>query len=130
MSELFCQTDLDPPDENSWIRACKYSNVFVLTLCLKHFLNLTDLSLSGPARRFAEPDLGLNCLYDQSQTFSFRCFQKHTINSLHTDSFFFFRILFCHHNQLTAISSQHPITGHYRPTSETPVFLDSNIIGA
>ena len=39
--------------------------------CPKHFLNLTDLSSSGPARRFAEPDLVLNCLYDQSQTFSF-----------------------------------------------------------
>ena len=39
--------------------------------CPKHFLNLTDLSPSGPARRFAEPGLGLNCLYDQSQTFSF-----------------------------------------------------------
>ena len=37
----------------------------------EHFLNLTDLSPSGPARRFAEPDLGLNCLYDQFQTFSF-----------------------------------------------------------
>ena len=41
------------------------SNVF----CPKHFLNLTDLSPSDPARRFAEPDLGLNCLYDQSQIF-------------------------------------------------------------
>ena len=54
----------------------KYSNVFVLTLCMlssfcpEHF-NLTDLSPSGPARRFAEPDLGLNFLFDQSQTFSF-----------------------------------------------------------
>ena len=55
------------------------SNVFVLTLCMlsnvffcpKHCLNFTDLSPSGPARRFAEPDLGLNCLYDHSQTFSF-----------------------------------------------------------
>ena len=38
----------------------------------RFFLNLTDLSpSSGPARRFAEPDLGLNCLYDHSQTFSF-----------------------------------------------------------
>ena len=45
------------------------SNVFFF--CPKHFLNLTDLSPSGPARCFAEPDLGLNCLYDQSQTFSF-----------------------------------------------------------
>ena len=53
--------------------------VFVLTLCIlsnvfffcpKHCLNLTDLSPSGPARRFAEPDLGLNCLYDNSQTIS------------------------------------------------------------
>ena len=41
------------------------SNVF----CPEHFLNLTDLSPSGPVRRFAEPDLGLNCLHDQSQTF-------------------------------------------------------------
>ena len=56
----------------------KYSNVFVLTLCMlsnvfcpKHCLNLTDLSPSGPAKRFAEPDLGLNCLYDHSQKFSF-----------------------------------------------------------
>ena len=40
-------------------------------LCPKHCLNFTDLSPSGPARRFAEPDLGLNCLYDNSQTFSF-----------------------------------------------------------
>ena len=54
------------------------SNVFVLSLhaeqryfCPKHCLNFTDLSPSGPARRFAEPDLGLNCLYDHSQTFSF-----------------------------------------------------------
>ena len=55
------------------------SNVFVLTLCMlsnvlfcpKHCLNFTDLSPSGPARRFAEPDLGLNCLYDHPQTFSF-----------------------------------------------------------
>ena len=57
----------------------KYSNVFVLTLCMlsngffcpKHCLNLTDLSPLGPARCFTEPDLGLNCLYDHSQTFSF-----------------------------------------------------------
>ena len=42
-----------------------------LFFCPKHFLNLTDPSPSGPARRFAEPDLGLICLYDQSQTFSF-----------------------------------------------------------
>ena len=47
---------------------------FVLTLCMlsnaffcpEHFLNLTDISPSGPARRFAEPDRGLNWLYDQS----------------------------------------------------------------
>ena len=56
----------------------KYSNVFVLTLCMlsnvffrPEHLNLTDLSPSGPARRFSEPDLGLHCLFDQSQTFSF-----------------------------------------------------------
>ena len=36
----------------------KLSNVF---FCPEHFLNLTDLSPSGPARRFAESDLGLNC---------------------------------------------------------------------
>ena len=96
---------------------------FVLTLCMlsnaffcpEHFLNLTDLSPSGPARRFAEPDLGLNCLYD----YSLKCFQKYTINVLYADSFF--RILFCHHNQITATLSQHPITSHYRPASETPV---------
>ena len=45
----------------------RQSNVF----CPEHFLNLTGLSPSDPVRRFAEPDLGLNCLYDQSQTFSF-----------------------------------------------------------
>ena len=56
----------------------KYSNVFVFTHCMlsnffcpEHFLNLTDLSPSSPARRFAEPGLGQICLYDQSQTFSF-----------------------------------------------------------
>ena len=80
--------------------------------CPDHFLNLTDLSPSGPARRFDEPDLGLNCLYDQS-------LQKHTINVLHADSFF--RILFCHHNQIIAISCQQAITGHYQSASETPV---------
>ena len=70
-----------------------HSNVFVSVV------NLTDLSRSGPARRFAEPDLGLNCLYDQSQTFAFlKCFQKQTINVLHAVAFF--RILFCHHNQI------------------------------
>ena len=49
------------------LNLCMLSNVF----CPEYFLNLTDLSPSGPARRFAEPDLGLNCLYDQFQTFSF-----------------------------------------------------------
>ena len=77
---LFSEKCADP-DEKSYY-ACgscfKYSNIFVLTLCMlsnfvcpKSSLNLTDLSPSGPARRLAEPDLGLNCLYDQSQTFSF-----------------------------------------------------------
>ena len=71
----------------------RHSNVFVSAV------NLTDLSPSGPARRFAEPDLGLHCLYDQSQTFAFlKCFQKQTINVLHAVAFF--RILFCHHNQI------------------------------
>ena len=36
----------------------------------------------------------------------------------------FFRILFCHHNQITAISSQHPITGQRNASC-----LISNIIG-
>ena len=47
-----------------------YSNGFIRTLCMlssvfcpEHFLSLTDLSPSGPARRFAESDLGLNYLY-------------------------------------------------------------------
>ena len=70
-----------------------HSNVFVSVV------NFTDLSPSGPARGFAEPDLGLNCLYDQSQTFAFlKCFQKQIINVLHAVAFF--RILFCHHNQI------------------------------
>ena len=46
---------------------CMLGNLF---FCPEHFLNPTDLSPSSPARRFAEPDLGLNCLYDKSQTFS------------------------------------------------------------
>ena len=29
LSELFCQIDLDPPDENSWIRACSPSSLVV-----------------------------------------------------------------------------------------------------
>ena len=62
------------------------SNVF---FCPKHFLNLTDLSASGPARRFAEPDLGLNCLYDQSQTFSVKMLVETHYVGLHVDSFFF-----------------------------------------
>ena len=36
----------------------------------------------------------------------------------------FFRILFCDHNQITAISSQHPITGQRKASC-----LISNIIG-
>ena len=36
----------------------------------------------------------------------------------------FFRILFCHHNQITAISDQHPITGQRNASC-----LISNIIG-
>ena len=67
-------------------------------LCPRHFLNLTDLSPSGPARRFAEPDLGLNCLYDQSRTFHFKMLLEHTINVLLADSFLC--ILFYHHNQI------------------------------
>ena len=60
-----------------------HSNVFVSAV------NLTDLSPSGPARRLAELDLGLNCLYDQSQTFAFlKCFQKQTINVLRAVAFF------------------------------------------
>ena len=51
------------------------SNVF---FCPEH-LNLTDLSPSGPARHFAEPDLGLNFLFDQSQTFSFENASRNTL---------------------------------------------------
>ena len=28
MSDLFCQTDLDPPDENSWIRTCVSTKIY------------------------------------------------------------------------------------------------------
>ena len=90
------------------------------------------LSPSGPARRFAEPDLGLNCLYDQSQTFLFLNASRNTLLTF-CMLILFFRILFCHHNKITAMSSLHPITGHYRSASETPVCLISNthfVIGA
>ena len=43
----------------------------VVFFCPENFLYITDLSPSGPVRPFAEPDLGLNYLYDQSQAFSF-----------------------------------------------------------
>ena len=60
-----------------------------MCFCPEHFLNLTDLSPSDPARRYAEPDLGLNRLFDQSRDiFILKCFQKHTINVLYADSFF------------------------------------------
>ena len=41
--------------------------------------------------------------------FHFKILPEIHFNVLHADSFF--RILFCNHNQITAISSQHPITG-------------------
>ena len=58
----------------------KYSNVFALTLCMlsnvffcpKHFLNLTYLSPSGPARRFAETDLGLTVCMTNLRHFHFK----------------------------------------------------------
>ena len=53
--------------------------------------------------------------------FHFKMLPEIHFNVLHADSFF--RILFCHHNQITAISSQHPITG--QPNASC---LISNII--
>ena len=85
-----------------------YRHVFVLTVCMlsnffcpDYFLNLTDLSPSGPVRRFAEPDLGLNCLYDQSQTFSSRNTLL-TFCMLILFSAYYFVIITGHHGLLSA----------------------------